>query len=79
MHRVKSATLETANLVFLTSVRPKPPFGLGRIPKPKLRIGSYFWPMEESLGLGKKRYGPETDTKWFCLAIPKPAFSHTLL
>ena len=26
MHWVKSATLETANLVFLTSVRPKPPF-----------------------------------------------------
>ena len=31
--------------------------------------------MEESLGLGKKSYGPETDTdtsSWFWLPIPKP-------
>jgi hypothetical protein len=38
--------------------------------------------MEESLGLGKKSYGPETDTdtsSWFWLPIPKPGFGRTLL
>ena len=38
--------------------------------------------MEESLGLGKKSYGTETDTEtqsWFRLPIPKPGFGRTLL
>ena len=38
--------------------------------------------MVESLGLGKKSSGPETDTKtwsWFWLPLPKPGFSSTLL
>ena len=38
--------------------------------------------MEESLGLGKKSSGPETDTKtwsWFRLPIPKLGFGHTLI
>ena len=37
--------------------------------------------MEESLGLGKKSYGTETDTEtqsWFRLPIPKPGFGRTL-
>ena len=37
--------------------------------------------MEESLGLGKKSSGPETDTEtwsWFRLPIPKPGFGRTL-
>ena len=35
--------------------------------------------MEESLGLGKKSYGPETDKKtWLWLPIPKPGFGRTL-
>ena len=37
--------------------------------------------MEESLGLGKKSSGAETDTEtwsWFRLPIPKPGFGHTL-
>jgi hypothetical protein len=37
--------------------------------------------MEESLGLGKKSYGTETDTEtqsWFQLPIPKPGFGRTL-
>ena len=37
--------------------------------------------MEESLGLGKKSYGTETDTEtqsWFRLPIPKPSFGRTL-
>ena len=37
--------------------------------------------MGESLGLGKKSSGPETDTEtwsWFRLPIPKPGFGHTL-
>ena len=36
--------------------------------------------MEESLGLGKKSYGPETDKKtWLWLPIPKPGFGRTLV
>ena len=38
--------------------------------------------MGESLGLGKKSSGPETDTEtwsWFRLPIPKPGFGCTLL
>ena len=38
--------------------------------------------MGESLGLGKKSSGPETDTEtwsWFRLPIPKPGFGRTLL
>ena len=38
--------------------------------------------MEESLGLGKKSSGPETDTEtwsWFRLPIPKPGFGRTLI
>ena len=38
--------------------------------------------MEESLGLGKKSYGTETDTEtqsWFRLPIPKPGFGRTLI
>jgi hypothetical protein len=38
--------------------------------------------MEESLGLGKKSYGTETDTEtqsWFRLPIPKPGFGRTLV
>ena len=38
--------------------------------------------MWESLGLGKKSSGPETDTEtwsWFRLPIPKPGFGCTLL
>ena len=38
--------------------------------------------MEESLGLGKKSYGPETDTEtwtWFQLPIPKLGFGRALL
>ena len=38
--------------------------------------------MEESLGLGKKSYGTETDTEtqsWFRLPILKPGFGRTLL
>ena len=38
--------------------------------------------MGESLGLGKKSSGPETDTEtwsWFRLLIPKPGFGRTLL
>ena len=38
--------------------------------------------MGESLGLGEKSSGPETDTKtwsWFWLPLPKPGFSSTLL
>ena len=38
--------------------------------------------MEESLGLGKKSYGAETDTEiwsWFLLPIPKPVFGRTLV
>jgi hypothetical protein len=38
--------------------------------------------MEESLGLGKKSYGTETDTEtqsWFRLLIPKPGFGVTLI
>ena len=40
--------------------------------------------MEESLGLGKKSYGTETETDteshvWFRLLIPKPGFSRTLV
>ena len=38
--------------------------------------------MEESLGLGKKSYGTETDTEtrsWFRLPIPKPGFGRALL
>ena len=38
--------------------------------------------MEESLGLGKKSSGPETDTEtwsWFRLPIPKPSFGRTLI
>ena len=38
--------------------------------------------MEESLGLGKKSYGTETDTEtqsWFRLPLPKPGFGHTLI
>ena len=37
--------------------------------------------MGESLGLGKKSSGPETDTEtrsWFRLPIPKPGFGCTL-
>ena len=37
--------------------------------------------IEESLGLGKKSYGTETDTEtryWFRLPIPKPGFGRTL-
>ena len=37
--------------------------------------------MGESLGLGKKSSGPETDTEtwsWFRLPIPKPGFGRTL-
>jgi hypothetical protein len=37
--------------------------------------------MEESLDLGKKSYGTETDTEtqsWFRLPIPKPGFGRTL-
>ena len=37
--------------------------------------------MEESLGLGKKSYGTETDTEtqsWFGLPKPKPGFGPTL-
>ena len=37
--------------------------------------------MGESLGLGKKSSGPETDTEtwsWFRLLIPKPGFGGTL-
>ena len=37
--------------------------------------------MEESLGLGKKSSGPETDTEtwsWFRLPIPKQGFGRTL-
>ena len=37
--------------------------------------------VEESLGLGKKSYGTETDTEtqsWFRLPIPKPGFGRTL-
>ena len=37
--------------------------------------------MEESLGLGKKSSGAETDTEtwsWFRLPIPKPGFGRTL-
>ena len=36
--------------------------------------------MEESLGLGKKSYGTETDTEtqsWFRLPIPQPGFGRT--
>ena len=38
--------------------------------------------MEESLGLGKKSSGPETDTEtwsWFRLPIPKPSLGRTLI
>ena len=38
--------------------------------------------MEESLGLGKKSSGAETDTEtwsWFRLPIPKPGFGRTLV
>jgi hypothetical protein len=38
--------------------------------------------MEESLGLGKKSYGTETDPEtqsWFQLPIPKPGFGRTLI
>ena len=38
--------------------------------------------MGESLGLGKKSSGPETDTEtwsWFRLPIPKPGFGRTLV
>ena len=38
--------------------------------------------MGESLGLGKKSSGPETDTEtwsWFRLPIPKPGFGCTLV
>ena len=38
--------------------------------------------MEESLGLGKKSSGAETDTEtwsWFRLPIPKPGFGCTLV
>ena len=38
--------------------------------------------MEESLGLGKKSYGTETDTEtrsWFRLLILKPGFGRTLV
>ena len=37
--------------------------------------------MEESLGLGKKSYGTETNTEtqsWFRLPIPKLGFGRTL-
>ena len=37
--------------------------------------------MGESLGLGKKSSGPETDNEtwsWFRLQIPKPGFGRTL-
>ena len=37
--------------------------------------------MEESIGLGKKSSGPETDTEtwsWFRLPIPKPGLGCTL-
>ena len=36
--------------------------------------------MEESLGLGKKSYGTDTETQsWFRLPLPKPGFGRTLL
>ena len=36
--------------------------------------------MEESLGLGKKSYSTDTETRsWFRLPIPKPGFGRTLL
>ena len=36
--------------------------------------------MKESLGLGKKSFGTETETwSWFRLPIPKPGFGRTLL
>ena len=38
--------------------------------------------MGESLGLGKKSSGPETDTEtwsWFPLTIPKPGLGCTLI
>ena len=35
--------------------------------------------MGESLGLGKKSYGTNTETQsWFWLPIPKPGFGRTL-
>ena len=35
--------------------------------------------MEESLGIGKRSYGTDTETpSWFRLPIPKPGFGHTL-
>ena len=42
----------------------------------------YIFKMGESLGLGKKSSGPETDTEtwsWFRLPKPKPGFGRTLL